>query len=142
MKRILKTAVLLIACLTALCGCRQNSVDRDLDVAEAIMEERPDSAMALLSDIVGPELRGERRARHALLVSQAYHKNYNDITDDGLISIAVDYYARTDDDHHKMLAYYYRAVVNRNAGYYAEAMADLLRAYDIAGALDIKPQKK
>lgn len=136
MKRILKTAVLLIACLTALCGCRQNSVDRDLDVAEAIMEERPDSAMALLSDIVGPELRGERRARHALLVSQAYHKNYNDITDDGLISIAVDYYARTDDDHHKMLAYYYRAVVNRNAGYYAEAMADLLRAYDIAGALD------
>lgn len=136
MKRILKTAVLLIACLPALCGCRQNPVDRDLDVAEAIMEERPDSAMALLSDIVGPELRGERRARHALLVSQALDKTYRDVSDDGLISIAVDYYARTDDDHHKMLAYYYRAVVNRNAGYYAEAMADLLRAYDIAGALD------
>ncbi len=136
MKRILKTAVLLIACLTALCGCRQNPVDRDLDVAEAIMEERPDSAMALLSDIVGPELRGERRARHALLVSQALDKTYRDVSDDGLISIAVDYYARTDDEHHKMLAYYYRAVVNRNAGYYAEAMADLLRAYDIAGVLD------
>ncbi|MDE7336406.1 MAG: hypothetical protein K2N10_08905, partial [Muribaculaceae bacterium] len=106
-----------------------------LSRAESIMEQQPDSALALLETIDGATLSGERRARHALLLSQAYDKNYIDLTDDSLISIAVKHYEQTDDRYHKMLAYQYQGTVQKNAQQYGLALHAALKAHDEADAL-------
>lgn len=113
-------------------GCHHNPIDNQLQLAELIMEEHPDSALTILQAIDGSTLKGETQALHALLLSQAYDKNYIDLTDDSLISIATNYYLSSSDTHHKMLAHYYRASVNDNAGYYEAALTDALSAHDLA----------
>ena len=97
--------------------------------AEAVMQEYPDSALTLLKAINPDELTTDRgRAMHALLLSQAYDKNYIDLTDDSLITIAVDYFAPTNDHHYAMLAHYYHAVVNFNANDLATSSISCLEA--------------
>ncbi len=118
-----------------LCGCHRNSVWHTLDVAESVMDERPDSALTLLRAIDGGRLRGETQARHALLLSQAYDKNYIDLTDDSLISIAVDFYERQDDSREKMLANFYMAVIYGNRDELDTALKFALSAERIATAL-------
>lgn len=113
-------------------GCHRSPVDSQLQLAESIMEQHPDSALTILQAIDGSTLKGETQALHALLLSQAYHKNYIDLTDDSLISIATNYYLSSSDTHHKMLAYHYRATVNLFAGYYESALLDALAAHDLA----------
>ncbi|MDE6278592.1 MAG: hypothetical protein K2M05_01325, partial [Paramuribaculum sp.] len=112
-------------------GCHHNPIDNQLQLAESIMEEHPDSALTILQSIDGSTLTGETQALHALLLSQAYDKNYIDLTDDSLISIATNYYLSSSDAHHKMLAHYYRASVNYNAGYYETALMDALTALEL-----------
>lgn len=128
--------VYIFSALILLSGCSDPSVNRQLETAEAVMEQHPDSALTILQAIDGSRLRGEQRARHALLLSQAYDKNYIDLTSDSLISIATDYYADSDDDYHKMLAYHYRGTVYKNADSYGAALIDGLRAHDIATELN------
>lgn len=117
-------------------GCRPSEAERSLRAAESLMESRPDSALTLLRAIDGSRLSGKPRARHALLLSQAYDKNYIDLTSDSLISIAVDFYDNSSDNRRRMLALHYRAAVNRNAGFYERALADELEAHDLAIALN------
>ncbi len=127
-------SALLLVALAA--GCRPSEAERALRSAEALMETRPDSALTLLEAIDGSRLSGEPRARHALLLSQAYDKNYIDPTDDSLISIAVNFYDNSSDDRRRMLALHYKGTVNRNAGFYESALASALEAHDIALALN------
>ncbi len=127
-------SALLLVALAA--GCRPSEAERALRSAEALMETRPDSALTLLEAIDGSRLSGEPRARHALLLSQAYDKNYIDLTDDSLISIAVNFYDNSSDDYRRMLALHYKGTVNRNAGFYESALASALEAHDIALALN------
>ena len=127
-------SALLLVALAA--GCRPSEAERALRSAEALMETRPDSALTLLEAIDGSRLSGEPRARHALLLSQAYDKNYIDLTDDSLISIAVNFYDNSSDDRRRMLALHYKGTVNRNAGFYESALASALEAHDIALALN------
>ncbi len=127
-------SALLLVALAA--GCRPSEAERALRNAEALMETRPDSALTLLEAIDGSRLSGEPRARHALLLSQAYDKNYIDLTDDSLISIAVNFYDNSSDDRRRMLALHYKGTVNRNAGFYESALASALEAHDLALALN------
>lgn len=124
--------LLLIFVGAMICGCGKSPVERELDRAEAIIEERPDSALTLLQQIDGAALRGESQARHALLLSQAYDKNYIDLTSDSLINIALDYYAESGDNYRKMLAFHYKATIDRNIGDYSNGLFSALRAYDLA----------
>ncbi|MBD5282406.1 MAG: hypothetical protein HDR87_00205 [Bacteroides sp.] len=127
-----KVITFLMFLAAMLCGCQKSQVGQQLDLAETIMEERPDSALAILREIDGSALSGEPQARHALLLSQAYDKNYIDLTSDSLISIAVNYFSCSDDEYHQMMAYHYRASIYLNANYYEAGMRDALIAYDIA----------
>ena len=89
MKRTLYLFLMLTVLL--LTGCRKQSPVADkLQQAEAMMDEHPDSALNLLKGIAQPELQTQaHHARYALLYSQALDKNYIDLTNDSLISIAV-----------------------------------------------------
>ena len=69
------------------------------DKIEEYMDIYPDSALWLLNQIAHPEkFRGKQRADYALLLTQAYDKNYLDsLQSDSLIKFAVDYYQNSDD---------------------------------------------
>lgn len=110
------------------CGDDPTIVAR-LGRAESAMEEHPDSALAILQSIDASALRTEKHSAHyALLYSQALDKNYIDITNDSLISIAVDYYSDSDDTRHRMLANYYMAVIQYNINDYTSSIPYLLSA--------------
>ena len=74
-------------------GCKQTDVTQVLDRAETCMAERPDSSLYLLRTLDKRHISGSlRKARYALLYSQALDKNYIDVDNDSLIRVAVDYY--------------------------------------------------
>ena len=120
--------VVLIAMLIVSCG-RDRSTIETLTHVESIMQEHPDSALSLLQAIDTEDITTDRcRALHALLLSQAYDKNYIDLTCDSLISIAINYYADTDDHRHAMLAHYYRCRIYENDGDIASCIIQCLDA--------------
>ncbi|MBD5352984.1 MAG: hypothetical protein HDR86_09205, partial [Bacteroides sp.] len=46
-----KVITFLMILAAMLCGCQKSQVSQQLDRAEAIMEERPDSALAILREV-------------------------------------------------------------------------------------------
>ena len=104
--------------------------------AEALMNEAPDSAWAVLNT-VSPDEMGQNRTRalYALLYTQAQDKTYRDETNDSLISVAVDYYRHTDDVRHKFLSYYYKGRVSFNAKDYLNATSCYMEAEQLADAV-------
>lgn len=122
-------------------GCSEDKALRHrLEQAEALMDSRPDSSLVLL-DSINPDMLGsdENRALYALLYSQARDKNYIDITDDSLISVATRYYAASSDTRRAMFSFYYKACVLFNASDYPHAIISALEAEKLARQLDDKP---
>ena len=76
-------------------GCTSSHVHKALNDVESYIMERPDSALAVLDTMDRNLLKRERlRAPHALLHAMALDKNYIDVTDDSLASVAVEYYSK------------------------------------------------
>ena len=126
MKNILSILLLLLA-FTA-CG-EKKAVTDVLNRAEAVMNEHPDSALNLLRTLTFDDFRKEKnRARYALLHSQALDKNYIDVTNDSLISVAVEYYKDKDDVRSKFLSYYYMGRVHANGERYLQATSCLMES--------------
>ena len=124
----------LLLTLLLLAGCNDpKHVTDTLTRAEALMNERPDSAWAVLNTL-SPDEMGQNRTRalYALLYTQAQDKTYRDETNDSLISVAVDYYRDTDDIRHKFLSYYYKGRVYTNAKDYLNAMTCYMEAEQLA----------
>jgi len=63
-----------------------------------------------------------------LLHSQALDKNYIDVTNDSLISVAVEYYKDKDDVRSKFLSYYYMGRVHANGERYLQATSCLMES--------------
>lgn len=126
MKNILFIFTLFIT-FTA-CGDKQAVTDV-LNRAEVLMNEQPDSSLALLRTLTFDDFQKEsNRARYALLHSQALDKNYIDVTNDSLISVAVEYYKDKDDVRSKFLAYYYMGRVYANGERYLQATTCLMES--------------
>ncbi len=107
----------------------QPSYDSRLLLADSIMQDCPDSALALLRNLNASDLSSEADvALHALLLSQAYDKNYIDLTNDSLISIAVDYFSEGNEPRYAMLAHYYHACVLFNAQKYSDCVLACMKA--------------
>ena len=129
-----KHCLLLLLILGALLACNDPKPVTDaLHRAEALMNEHPDSAWAVLNTL-SPDEMGQNRTRalYALLYTQAQDKTYRDETNDSLISIAVDYYRHTDDARRKFLSYYYKGRVHFNAKDYLSATSCYMEAEQLA----------
>ena len=129
--------ILLLLGLLLLMACNDpKHVTDTLHRAEALMNEHPDSAWAVLNTL-SPDEMGQNRTRalYALLYTQAQDKNYIDETNDSLIRIAVDYYRDTDDVRHKFLSYYYKGRVHFNAKDYLSATSCYMEAEQLADAV-------
>ena len=135
MKRTL--SIFWLLALLLLAGCNDpNPLTDALHRAEALMNEDPDSAWAVLNTL-SPDAMGQSRTRahYALLYTQAQDKTYRDETNDSLISVAVDYYRHTDDARRRFLSYYYKGRVSFNAKDYLTATSCYMEAEQLADAV-------
>ena len=128
---LLPLCLLLLAGLLLGCGNRRPLTPM-LNRAEALMEDHPDSAYALLRTIDSTSLApGEEQAHYALLYTQARDKNYIVQTDDSLIQVAVRYYDSIGRADRQALAYYLWGGVYRDLNRQADALERYLRAADL-----------
>ena len=122
-----------VSLLFSCSNINNNEAALTLQKAEAFMNDRPDSALTLLQSIDKETLTSkELKARHALLISQAFDKNYIDLQSDSIIAPAVKYFEKSNDPEALFKAYYYHARVLSNAGRYTEAMQIYLKAEDMS----------
>lgn len=125
--------VTLTACLMTSC----HFSNKELDKADGLMQEKPDSALVLLQqwqrDNPHPSKRNE--ARHALLLSMALDKNYIDLQSDSIIDKAVRYYAPRK-GRERMLAYYYQGRIFQNRKSYSAAIVSIEKAEKDATVLE------
>ena len=110
--------LLLILTLTiSSCSVRNKAAEQFLITVDSLITvRRSDSAQVMLDNYNIEELKGEHRARYAVLLTQAHDKNYVVHTNDSLIKTAIDYYERHAGKNKQWLAraYYYNATVNRD----------------------------
>lgn len=129
-------AAVLAVLLILFCVERQDIV-RKLDVAESVMEERPDSALDILRGINLPQyVLPADEARHALLTTIALDKNYIDTTTFAILQPALEWYADHGTPDQRFRTYYYQGVIYSNGNDLENALASYVRAHNIAGITD------
>lgn len=111
MKKIIQQACLFLLLVIA-AGCGSPEVEHKLAIADSVIEENPDSANAILSDILFSDISNDAdKALFMLLDNQSKYKLERKASSADL-DFCIDYYTR----HHNPVllqrCYYYRAVIN------------------------------
>lgn len=140
MKRILSirynqckiSAVILWLLMAAVCSCSK-PVDPRLSKAESLMDNNSDSALVILENIRSEELKTEQdNALYSMLLVQAKDKQHKLPVNDSAISVAVDYYKRTEDPLRHTISTYYQGRARYNAANYAMAIVSFIKAREFA----------
>ena len=128
MKKIYRFIIVLFATII-FSSCENATINEQMDNAERLMNEKPDSALIILKGLDKTiELSESQNARYALLYSQALDKNYIDETNDSLINIAVEYYNENGTAKEKFLSLYYQGRIYYNAHDYAKSILAYTKA--------------
>ena len=107
-----------------------------LDNAEILMNEQPDSAYTLLSDLEVDRIpTSSLRAQFALLYTQALEKTRRPMGSDSLICMAVDYYTRKDYLIRKAYALFYQGCVWVETNNIEASFQSFKQAQDLAKEL-------
>ena len=123
--------------MTLAASCGQSRVSRSLSHAEEIMEEHPDSALAILDSLPAAELGSDAdRALHALLLTQAQIKNGYTVDSDTLIRLATAYYSDRDPSPRLMKSLFYLGDILHTNGNLPESIIVLSEAYTLANKFD------
>ena len=130
-----------IGFLFLLTGCYPD-MKPQLEEAEALLTENPDSAYRLLQAIERPERRQEAEyATWCLLMTQATDKSFREHTSDSLIRVAVRYFSKQHDPERFATALYTQGRVEKELGKNEEAAQLFVKALDVAkGGEDYKLQ--
>ena len=128
----MKRLILLFLLAFPLVSCvRERAMTREMDLVEACVNERPDSALTILRQIDTTSLlKPSEKARYALLYAMALDKNYIDTTDISIICPAVRYYTKHGSSREKALSYYYEGRILFNAKRDAEALISQMHALE------------
>lgn len=128
---------ILATVLLTITGCsRPDSPDRfdgRLDLADNLMESRPDSALTVLSSIDTTNLADDgEKARYALLMSMALDKNYIDTTNFDILQPAIDYYPTHGTPDEKLRTFYYQGRIYQNKGDRNNALRSFNKCIEIS----------
>lgn len=127
----------MILSMAILVGCTSAKVNSTLKDVESYISERPDSALAILESIGRADLKSRRsEAHHALLHAMALDKNYIDVTDDSLASVAVRYYSKHGPKKYLARSLYYKGLSYFNNGQYDKSIIELSKAESEASISD------
>lgn len=119
---VLVSAIMLTACE------RHTPAWKQMDIAESLMNIKPDSALAVLDGISASDVKGkETLARYALLKSMALDKNCIDTTTFDILQPAIDYYIEYGSPDEQLRTYYYQGRVYQNQGDNDLAMQSFMR---------------
>jgi tetratricopeptide (TPR) repeat protein len=130
---IKKTFFILFA-MTLLCACQRNGQTvRQLEQAERMMQQHPDSALALL-DIIQPDAAPTslNNAIWCLLITEAEEKCLIGHTSDSTINIAVNYFKQYDRSERYMLSLFYKGRVMEEMSQKDSALIYYKKALDVA----------
>lgn len=116
-----------------LASCNRNTpILEQMNMAENLMNTKPDSALTLLKNIPVTNIKGkEITARYALLKSMALDKNYIDTTTFDVLQPAIDYYLKKGSPDEKLRTYYYQGRIYQNQGDDDSAMQSFLNGRDL-----------
>lgn len=116
-------------------SCTENSeLEKQFISAESLMNNHPDSALAVLRKINRSSLRSDKmKAKYALLMSQALDKNYIDTTSFDILQPAIDYYLRKGTADEKLRTYYYQGRIYQNRENNDSAMQSFMRGREYCG---------
>ena len=128
-----KVTAFLFSMIT-LIGCSQLSdYHHQLERAEEVIEDNPDSAWVLLGEISASSISdGEERAWYNLLLTEVSYKQYKSFENDSLISTCVDYYTMTNNKERLATALYYKSAVLNTLGEFEKATQSLKMAEELA----------
>ena len=138
MKQIIY-AVIILHSILIISGCNGNKTANklmpELEQAEKVMFDHPDSALHILESMEIPSSRTdkENHALWCLLMTQAKYKMVMRISSDSLIQIAYDYYKPTNNTRRKAMSALYMGNVNYELGNIEEAMQ-----YYLEGKTEVK----
>lgn len=135
------SVVLITIALVLFPGCKSlpgYRIARVLDDVETYINDRPDSALAVLRALDSTAVRGRGlRARYSLLHTMALDKCYEDITVPGLLDDAISWFSRHGSPDDRMKTCYYQGRIQQDNGnlsaaaiafsqaeYYAEEATD------------------
>lgn len=114
------------------CGDGHSDSWEKLDLAEQLMNIKPDSALTIIEDIDTSTLKGEEElARYAILKSMALDKNWIDATTFDIINPAVKYYIKHGTADEKCRVLYYQGRIFQNQGNEDSAMEKFINAADL-----------
>lgn len=132
--RIIITLCLAVVVLTII-GCdRQSIASEKMDLAESLMDSRPDSALSILNAVNVETLNGKKdKARYALLKSMALDKNYIDTTSFDVLQPAIDYFLKKGTADEKLKTYYYQGRIYQNRENNDSAMQSFMRGREYCG---------
>ena len=138
MKQIIY-AVIILHFILIISGCNGNKTANklipELEQAEKVMFDHPDSALHILESMEIPSSRTdkENHALWCLLMTQAKYKMVMRISSDSLIQIAYDYYKPTNNTRRKAMSALYMGNVNYELGNIEEAIQ-----YYLEGKTEVK----
>ncbi|MDE6792180.1 MAG: hypothetical protein K2J48_03760 [Muribaculaceae bacterium] len=114
-------------------GCsQQTEAWLEMDEAEVLMKEKPDSSLVSLNNIKTSSLQGKKeKARYALLKSMALDKNYIDTTNFDVLQPAIDYYPNHGTEDEKLRTYYYQGRIYQNMDNPSQALECFLKGEDL-----------
>lgn len=134
MKQLCFIFLALVSVIAMTC-CTSRKVARSLTEVENVIDERPDSALALLMKIDTTAIRSRAgKAEWSLLMSMALDKNYIDTATTRIITPAVNWYKRRGTADQKMKSFFYLGRVQSNAGNNEEAIIALTMAKEYSAA--------
>lgn len=118
-------------------GCTNSKVTSELNRADELMNDHPDSAYVLIQSINPDDIHGRAdKAFYALLYTQAQYKNYDTIRNDSLIDIAVKYYSENPTKDRLTRSYMYKAGALSDMERHKEAIEWYKRAEYAADTAD------
>lgn len=119
--------IIIIALLISACS---TETGRMLSLADSVMEEHPDSALSILTDLDRYSLKGSEIPYFALLYTQAQVKTDVPLDSDSLISIAYAKYGNDTNGDRGIRSNFYTGEIFFNQEKYREAMRYYLTAYE------------
>lgn len=126
-----------VCVLFSMLSCGVSEMKNRLKDVESYIMERPDSALAVLDSMDRTLLTTDRlKAHHALLHAMALDKNYIDVTDDSLASVALDYYSRKGPKKYEARSRYYLGLSYFYAGDLSKAILEFTRAEEVSEMSD------
>ena len=130
-------AVIFFTFALILSACGSHRMRYLLKDVEGYIMERPDSALAVLESMDRAELKTQQdRAHHALLHAMALDKNYIDVDDDSLASIALEYYSKHGPKMYEARSLYYLGIAYYYQKDYPKAILEFTKAVDVASKCD------